>query len=385
MKKKRFNWAAVLVFAGSLAVGAALGLELGKKLTLEDLSVPQMLLGLVLDLGLLVLSLWLNAAIHEAGHLVFGLLTGYGFSSYRLGSLMIVREDGALRLRRLKVAGTGGQCLMTPPEMVDGKMPFLLYNLGGSIANLLVSAVAWTAYLLLPQVRMLSFWLLGMAVMGLVLALSNGIPMRMGLVQNDGKNALIFCREPSALRTFYVQLRMTEALSRGVRVKDMPEEWFWMPTVEERKNPIGASAGVMYCNRLMDAHRFDEARAAMESMLDPDTDILDLHRRALTCDVIYCELIGQRRWDVIEALLSKEQKAFMKAMATNITVLRTQHLLALYHENDGVKARAFQAQFERQAAVYPYPCEVESEKELIAIAGERRAITSAGSGTGIEE
>lgn len=375
MKKKKFNWAALLLFLGSLAVGVIFGLKLGEMMVLDDLSFPQMLGKLVLYMVALMLALWMQTVIHEAGHLVFGLLTGYGFSSFRLGSLMVVRENGKLRLRKYKLAGTGGQCLMTPPEMVDGKMPFVLYNLGGCILNVASAVLAGIAWLLAPGTELLSVFLLGLAVMGLVLAAGNGIPIRMGLVQNDGKNAWDMYRRPEALRAFRAQLLIAGALAAGVRAKDMPEDWFWMPGETERKDAVSASAGVMYCNRLMDAHRFDEARAAMESMLDPDTDILDLHRRALTCDVIYCELIGQRRWDVIEGLLGKEQKAFMRAMATNITVLRTQHLLALYHENDSVKARAFLAQFERQAAAYPYPSEVESEKELIAIAGERRAIT----------
>ena len=375
MKKKKFNWPAVLLFLGSLAVGVAFGMVLGEMLVQEDLSFPQMLGRLGLCMVLMLLALWLQTVIHETGHLVFGLLTGYGFSSFRLGSLMLVREDGKLQLRKYKIAGTGGQCLMTPPELVDGKMPYVLYNLGGCIFNLAIAAAAGIGWLLLPETGLLSVFLMSLTVMGLVTALANGLPVRMGLVQNDGKNTLDISRKPGALRAFRAQLLINQSLAAGLRGKDMPDEWFWMPSQEERSDAISASAGVMYCGRLMDEHRFDEARQAMEVMLDPDTEILDLHRRGLTCDVIYCELIGQRRWDVIEALLSKEQRAFMKAMATNISVLRIQYLLALLHEKDAVKANAYLAQFEKQAKAYPYPCEVEGERELIAIAGERRAIT----------
>ena len=89
----------------------------------------------------LLLGFFLSIAAHEAGHLVFGLMTGYGFVSYRVGSLTIVRSDGKLKIRRMKLAGTGGQCLMSPPEMKDGKYPFVLYQLGGVIFNLVFSAV----------------------------------------------------------------------------------------------------------------------------------------------------------------------------------------------------------------------------------------------------
>ena len=63
-------------------------------------------------------SFALQIILHETGHLIGGLLTGYKFCSFRIGNLQLQRENGALRFRRLKLAGTGGQCLMTPPEPV---------------------------------------------------------------------------------------------------------------------------------------------------------------------------------------------------------------------------------------------------------------------------
>lgn len=374
MKKKKFNWAGLLLI-GSLGVGMACGAMMVQMIDMENLSFPEMLLEMALNLAAMVLTMWLQTGIHEAGHLVFGLLTGYGFSSYRLGSLMILKENGKLRLCRYKLAGTGGQCLMTPPDLVDGKMPFVLYNLGGCIANVAVSAVALVLFLLLPQIRVLSFGLLSMAVMGLIQAVTNGIPFKAAMIQNDGQNTLDMYRRPNSLRVFHYQLRMVEAMSRGLRLKDMPDEWFRMASEEDRKDALAVSTSVLYCNRLMDEHRFDEARQIMEDLLGGDTAMLDLHRRVLTCDVIYCELIGQRRWDVVEALLTKEQKTFMQSMRTNISVLRTQHLLALLHENDAKKAADYLKQFEKRAKNHPYSCDVESERELIAIAGERRAIT----------
>ena len=87
----------------------------------------------ILFLGF-VLGLFLQIAVHEAGHLVFGLMTGYKFCSYRLGNLMLQLEDGRLRLRRMTLVGTGGQCLMAPPPWSED-LPAVLYNLGGCLMN----------------------------------------------------------------------------------------------------------------------------------------------------------------------------------------------------------------------------------------------------------
>ena len=86
-------------------------------------------------------ALFLQIIIHEAGHLVFGLLTGYRFISFRVSSFMWMKDSDRIRFKRLSVAGTGGQCLMAPPELKDGKMPVQLYNYGGAIMNLIASAV----------------------------------------------------------------------------------------------------------------------------------------------------------------------------------------------------------------------------------------------------
>jgi len=82
----------------------------------------------------LFVTIYLDVFIHEAGHLLFGLLTGYKFSSFRVFSRLWMRdESGRLCMKRYKLPGTAGQCLMEPPELVDGKMPTGLYNRGGSI------------------------------------------------------------------------------------------------------------------------------------------------------------------------------------------------------------------------------------------------------------
>ena len=72
------------------------------------LSLGQKLLLFALTLLSLYAAMLLQVIIHEAGHLVFGLLTGYRFLSFRVFSLMLVREEEKLRFRRYSLAGTGG-------------------------------------------------------------------------------------------------------------------------------------------------------------------------------------------------------------------------------------------------------------------------------------
>lgn len=312
--------------------------------------------------------LYLHLIIHEAGHLVFGLLTGYRFSSFRIGSLMLVRTDGKLAFKRLSLAGTGGQCLMTPPDLIDGKIPFVLYNLGGSLMNLFTSLLALLLTFPLRGMPLLSMLPWIFAVVGIALALMNGIPMPMGMVHNDGCNAVSMAKSPAALRAFWIQLKVNEATSQGIRLKDLPDQWFELPGGGDLKNSMVMTIAVFACNRLMDAQNFDVAREKIDALLHGAQPIIGLYRHLLICDRLYCEWIGASNADVIDALNTKAQRKFMKSMKTFPTVIRTNYVCALLHEHDAAKAMQYKAQFEKCAAKYPYASDIESERELIAYA-----------------
>ena len=96
--------------------------------------------------------------------------------------------------------------------------------------------------------------------------------------------------------------------------------------------------------------------------------MVGLHRSLLICDRIFAELIGENRGDVIGCMLTKEQLAFMKAMKSYPSVIRTQYALALLLEKDPEKAETLKNELEKVARTYPYPHEIDSERELLRIA-----------------
>jgi len=347
-----------------LAVGFACGLLIGQfAMRAGSIGAPGGMAGaLLLLFAGFVAALFLQVAVHEAGHLLFGLLTGYRFCSYRLGSLMLVRQKGRLTLKRLKIAGTGGQCLMAPPDWTED-LPVTLYNLGGCLLNLLVSGLALLLWLPLRH-HWLSTPLLLCALCGLAMALTNGIPMRVGGVDNDGRNVLSLRKDPLARRAFWLQMKVCQAQSEGLRLREMPEDWFFRPETG-MDNPLVAAQAVFCCNRLVDENRFSEARAAMETLLAQPGGMLGLHRSLLICDLLCCCLLEH---DTARAsdLLTREQRAFLRSMKTFPSVIRTDYAVALLLERDADKAAAHLARFEKMAPTYPYPQEITSERELLS-------------------
>ena len=106
MKSEKWGkWISVLLY---VALGGALGWALGNFLSSGQVELPlgEKLLLLGGALLLVYLAGMLQTILHEAGHLLFGLLSGYRFCSFRIGQWMLARQNGALRFCRFFLAGT---------------------------------------------------------------------------------------------------------------------------------------------------------------------------------------------------------------------------------------------------------------------------------------
>ena len=177
-QKKQIPWRSVLLVLPAAAVGAALGywgMSWADKLGGGD---PLKTAGLLLaGLALAALAYFLQVTVHEGGHLVCGLLTGYRPLSFRIGRVLLVKLDGRWRVRSLHIPGTGGQCLMSPPPQEHP--PYRLYHLGGGLANLLLALPALPLCLGTQLLPLRVFWG-ALAVFGLWLAAANLIPVTLG-------------------------------------------------------------------------------------------------------------------------------------------------------------------------------------------------------------
>ena len=192
----------VLQLIGIMVVGAVVGYFVGKIAgdSLSSGDAPNIIFLFLAG----VIAFILQVIIHEAGHLVFGLLSGYKFVSFRVFDFKIIKdENGKLTFRYEKIAGTGGQCLMRAPEYVEGKFKYKLYLLGGVIFNVLFSIVFW---LILP-----SYYTFLFALIGFTLAFLNLIPMGF----NDGMTFYHASKDETTRFVLYLQLEYVYYQSIG--------------------------------------------------------------------------------------------------------------------------------------------------------------------------
>ena len=328
--------------------------------------LPGILLRFAAMLVSLIAGAYINIIIHEAGHLVAGKLSGYKFISFRVGSLVIIREDGRLVRKKYGIAGTGGQCLMSPPDVTDTQYnyPFILYNLGGGLANLLFSVPLLLIGFLASGYIFMAFFIF--AGIGILLGLINLIPLKLGGIANDGLNIIACRKRPETRRALWIQLRYAELITQGVPICDIPQEW----VVESTGAPTDALTGFLVsfrCYCYLSKGEIEQARDYAKSVIENPGKMLELHINELRCELLFCELIRECRADEINKLYTANLQNHIKALATHLSKQRLIYAYEHLFTKNIVKADKAMAAFEKACLHTPFKGEVPGERGLVEL------------------
>lgn len=318
----------------------------------------------------LFVGYFIQVPIHEAGHLLFGRLTGYRFVSFRIGSLTLVSQRGHMAWKRFHIPGTLGQCLMDPPESLDGKYPATLYHLGGSLLNLLTAVLCFAIFCLLLTggAGILSDLFLGLSMAGLLLGICNLLPIKTGGVATDGYNALHFGKDPMADRGLWLQLRINALQTDGERLRDMPEEYFTLPPEANLSNVhISSWAYFRFC-WLFDRKEFTAAADYANLLLtDISSKLLGFYQNELRCELLFLRLLEAAPHEELDALYDKALQKHVKATAIYLSRQRLLYARARLVLHDEAAAQAALARFEQICKTHPFPGEIGGERELLAM------------------
>ncbi|MGE5627368.1 MAG: hypothetical protein ACM3X7_04530 [Solirubrobacterales bacterium] len=324
-------------------------------------------ISIVIMITFMYLATYIQIIVHEGGHLICGIISGYKFVSFRIGSLMIIFNGSNYKIKKFNIKGTGGQCLMMPPGSDSDNFPYVLFNLGGIIANTVFSLLCLLIYKLLPQVNLFSVFLIILFIIGITFALINGIPMYLGGIPNDGKNALFLGKDKVTKNAFWLQLYNNGLIANGTRLTDISEELFQMSDQADLNNPLICTLGVFKFSYLHDKRLFDEAKEMGEYLLVNAPGILEIHKNELRCELLFYEIMGSCRKEEIERLYTPQLINYIKATSSYVSRKRLIYAYALLVEGNVSKAKNELKKFEQTAKTYPYEVEVQAERELLAM------------------
>lgn len=374
--KKGAAWRHVRGFAIGVAVGGAvLGAMLAQPVLRTFLTGEMAADGLgrfmfywCAAMLLFVAVLFVQVVIHEAGHLVCGLATGYRFVSFRVGSLMLFRDCEGWHLGRFNVAGTGGQCLLAPPSddiASAATMPCKAYCMGGVAANLLVAAAAVMVLAVCRTGVLCTYVLTAAALTGLMLGAMNGVPMCLGGVPNDGRNMSTVNRDPDMRRMLWLQLEINALYSRGRMLRDMPDDWFRLPAGADLANPMYAAIAGFDAARCVELRDFEGARERMEA-LRSQSGVIGLFRTEAACEMVFLAVVQRRPRCEIEALFQPDAERYARACSRYmIGRAFTLYVWERFVRRDGAKAAGEAARIRSMARRYPVRGEARATLELL--------------------
>ena len=323
------------------------------------------LLTISISFILFILAVFLQIILHEAGHLICGLISGYKFVSFRIGTFTIIKEGKKLKIKKFSIAGTGGQCLMAPPEKEDSKIACSLYNSGGVIGNLL-SAILCVFLLKLQVPYPFGILLFFLTVVGIIAALLNGIPLKLNEVGNDAYNILLVRKDPIARKSIFLQLHVNALLSTGMRLKKMPEEWFELPEDGNLDNYLHAGIKFLEYYYHLDNLNFEKAKECLESLSLHLPQMIGIYQKEIKLEQIFLRILEGKSKEEIDNLFDSQLKKYTvqysNYMINKIRILYTYSLLI---EKDKENAEQLYEKAIKKGKTYPVKGEVNSEMELM--------------------
>lgn len=314
------------------------------------------------------ISFFLHIIIHESGHLIFGKISGYTFVSFRIFNIMFIKKDGKLVRKKFNIVGTGGQCLMMPPEPVDGRYPYILYNLGGSLLNFVFSGISFALVLLLSYTfSIFALIFIPFTIVGIFTGLSNIIPLKISGIANDGYNALTLGKNTIARHVLRLTLQINALTSVGTRYRDMPAEWFDLPDQTDLNDSIAVSSAILRFNYLFDRQEFDKAKELAWHLLNTADKMLEVHKNELRCELLFIEIIGGCRKEEIDRFFTRQLNKYIKATSSYVSRQRLLYAYAKLVTLDDAEAKKVLKQFEKVCTSFPNLGEIAGERDMIIV------------------
>lgn len=326
----------VLNFAVMLALMLLAGSEIGR---FSDLAVPEAGAGLsllLLGAGLLAFFLFylLLVILHEAGHLICGIMTGWKFVSFRIGSLTLVRREGRYLWRRSNLPGTAGQCLLEPPDGGFENCPFGLYNLGGGLMNLLIGGLLCC---FLPIANPAAACILrAFAYLSFAFGANNLIPIKRKGMTNDGYMLIELRNNARSREANYLLLKAYAALIRVKTYGELPEELVERVSRYECRDLSSVSeANVLSYRADFAFYRGDyaDARAVSERIAE-SAETLEIFKNEARAKLLYLKLMDGASPEEIDALYDKKLREYLAKVPELPSTKRLMFAVELLHKKD---------------------------------------------------
>lgn len=360
----------VIIFLLSSLIGAGIGFLIIDDYG-EKIGFLPFILRLLFGMILIVAAFFLQIIIHEFGHMLAALIRGWSFISFMIAGFVLTRRDGKFHLSRFNIPGAAGQCLMMPPEKGDTDFGIAFYNAGGVLMNIFSFLVALVVFLFfqkdIPYAA--SVLIYGSGIIGLILAIINGIPFSSTSLPNDGSNILNLRNDRFSTNVFLKTMEVIGLFSQGKTIHEVKYDYLCTDQEIDYSNTIHAMAVNFDLSLAIARKDFRKAHSILRDMQGHEHEMVEIYQHEMMLEKIYVYLVSPVEGMNIERLLDKPTLNYIKMQsAFRPTALRVQYVLALLHEHNEEKANQIYLKFQKVCDRYHIPGEIINEKELVEYA-----------------
>ncbi|PFI24579.1 hypothetical protein COI75_09625 [Bacillus cereus] len=201
-------------------------------------------LEIILDIWAVVGISLLVLAIHELGHVVFGLIGGLKFKFMTVGPITVQKEKGKVRIRENKLwAYFGGVAMLVPPSIETPNLSkkWAWVTLGGPITSLLFGITSGYIYMVSYYQYLLYFSVLHFVIFAVTM-----VPIK-GTFLSDGMQFFILIKDDEKAREHLYTIQVSSELFSYKRPKDWDERLVELSEdkLKENKSIREAMSGLM--------------------------------------------------------------------------------------------------------------------------------------------
>jgi hypothetical protein len=245
------------------------------------------------------LALFTVLAVHELGHVLVGMFTGYRFISIRVGLLQINTPFRVTWGRKGSIPGAAGFALMVPTHSRGLRRRAIVKLLAGPLANL---ASGLAVIFLAPASTVFSTCFVAFSIfVGLV----NLIPFRSKAMFSDGKRILMLLRNSQQGERWLALMQIIADLRNGIQSDDLRTDFLAIATAVQDDSPDTVSAHTIAYWAAYYKHDDAEAARLLEVCLKYLGFAAPLIREAVLTDAVIFQARRRKRTDLAQQWLAE--------------------------------------------------------------------------------
>ena len=309
-------------------------------------------------------TLYLGVALHELGHLVFGLACGMEFYSLELPFLKIYKSGGRIRTSFIKFSAVLGSCEMLPTQRVSPKKAFAVEALGGPVGSLIGLGVSVVFLALAPYISPYLTIFFGPAAPILyVIFIENAFPMSANGVRTDGGQIAELLSDTPSARVLLSSLTAQAMLKSGKRASEIPYEvLFEVPQLPEddANYVLILSLRYLYAIDRADLDLIKDLNVRLKDILP---SLPTVYYESVLCDVFFDSLFISPDVEFVQKNAERALKVLNRE--SDVASCRIRAYYCLYNGDLTGALKEINAGREL-APYYPFPGVAETELRLLA-------------------